>query len=87
MHQSYNYYKNVMTDYTCTPSIQEQTFCISWFSEFDGHVLIGGNSVPSEMASKSHSAGLAAILYFGGNNISIVKVKCLVTWPTQMPVQ
>lgn len=64
-----------MTDYTCTLSIQEHTFCMSWFSEFDGHVLIGGSSVPSEMASKSHSAGLAAILYFGGNDIHIVKVQ------------
>jgi hypothetical protein len=43
--------------------------------------------MPSEMGSKSHSAGLAAILFFGGNSISIVKVQCLVTWPTQMPVQ
>jgi len=37
-------------------SIQEQTFCNFWFSKFDGHVLIRGNCVPLEMASKSHSA-------------------------------
>ena len=74
-----------MTDYTFTLSIQEQTFYVSWFSEFDGHVLIGGNCVLPEMDSKSHSAGLAALLYFGGN--SIVKVQSLVSWPTQMPVQ
>ena len=43
--------------------------------------------MPSEMASKSHSAGLSTTLYFGGNSLSIVEVQCLVTWPTQMPVQ
>jgi len=77
----------LLIDYTCTLSIQEQTFCTSWFSEFDGHIFVRGNCMPSEMASKSHSAGLATTLYFGGNSLSIVKVQCLVTRPKQMPVQ